>query len=173
MLSAWRCRGNLCAEIIGANMYASLLIAHALLRWLVLATLLWSIGLAYTGYFRGRRFSSLDNGVRHWTATVAHIQLIVGIILYIKSPVVKLFWSNAAEAVRYMDALFFDVIHFALMLAAVTLLTIGSAVAKRKPTDKEKFRTMLLWFSLTLLLIFIAIPWPFSPLANRPLIRGL
>jgi len=57
------------------------------------------------------------------------------------------------------------------MLTAIVIITIGSALAKRKKTDKEKFKTMLVWFSAALLIIFIAIPWPFSPLANRPYIR--
>ena len=62
-------------------------------------------------------------------------------------------------------------IHSSLMLTAIVLITIGSAKAKRKPTDQEKFKTMLVWFSIALLIIFIAIPWPFSPFANRPYYR--
>jgi hypothetical protein len=57
------------------------------------------------------------------------------------------------------------------MFAAVTVLTIGSAMAKRQNNQQQKFRTMLVWFIFALVIIFIAIPWPFSPLAKRPLIR--
>jgi hypothetical protein len=57
------------------------------------------------------------------------------------------------------------------MFVAIVLITIGSAKAKRKSNDTQKFKTMLIWFSIALLIIFIAIPWPFSPLANRPYIR--
>jgi hypothetical protein len=58
------------------------------------------------------------------------------------------------------------------MLAAITIITIGSALAKRKQSDPEKFKTMLLWFAPGLLIIFLAIPWPFSPLANRPYFKS-
>ena len=71
-----------------------------------------------------------------------------------------------------MDLTFFGLIHILFMLTAIVIITIGSALAKRKPTDSEKFKTMLLWFSLALMLIFVAIPWPFSPLANRPYFRS-
>ena len=62
--------------------------------------------------------------------------------------------------------------HISMMLFAVVLITVGSAKAKRQIKDAEKFGTMLTWFSLALLVIFIAIPWPFSPLTSRPLARG-
>jgi hypothetical protein len=152
-------------------MYQHLLVFHSIFRWLVLGSLLLTIYKAYTGYSQNRPFSKGDNSLRHWTATIAHTQLVIGIILYIKSPNTQYFWRNFSEAINYFDTTFFALYHFLLMLTSVVLVTIGSALAKRKPTDKEKFKTMLIWFSVTLLVIFIAIPWPFSPLANRPYFR--
>jgi len=67
--------------------------------------------------------------------------------------------------------LFFGLIHILLMLIAIILITIGSAIAKRKTSDVEKFKTILIYYSISLLIIFIAIPWPFSPLAHRPFLR--
>jgi thiosulfate reductase cytochrome b subunit len=152
-------------------MYPYLLVFHSLFRWLVLASLLFAIYKAYTGYFHNRPFTKSDNAIRHWTATIAHIQLITGIILYIKSPVVQYFWSNPGEAFHYSDTAFFGLYHFILMLTSVMVVTIGSALAKRKPADREKFKIMLIWFGIALFIIFIAIPWPFSPFANRPYLR--
>lgn len=153
--------------------FSWLLVLHSLLRWLVLISLLLAIYTAYKGWRNNTAFTKRDNTVRHWTATIAHIQLTVGFILYFKSPVTAWFWKNFSVAVHQADAAFFGLIHFVLMLTAITILTIGSAMAKRKATDHEKFKTMLLWFSIALLIILIAIPWPFSPLANRPYIRQL
>jgi drug/metabolite transporter (DMT)-like permease len=152
-------------------MYQYLLVFHSLFRWLVLASLLLAIYKAFVGYYQSKPFTKSDNSIRHWTATIAHTQLIIGIILYIKSPITQYFWSNFSDAIKYMDTAFFGLYHFLLMLTSVVLVTIGSALAKRKPTDKEKFKTMLFWFCLTLLIIFIAIPWPFMPWANRPYFR--
>jgi drug/metabolite transporter (DMT)-like permease len=59
------------------------------------------------------------------------------------------------------------------MLVAVVVLTFGSALAKRQSEDADKFRMMLFWFVLALVIILAAIPWPFSPWIQRPLIRGL
>jgi hypothetical protein len=69
------------------------------------------------------------------------------------------------------DTAFFGILHLLFMLTAIVLITIGSAKAKRMPTDEEKFKTMLTWYSIGLIIILIAIPWPFSPLASRPYFR--
>jgi len=144
---------------------------HSLVRWLVLLSLLYSIFRACKGYFKNLMFSGTDNTVRHWTATISHIQLVLGIVLYSQSPIVKYFWKNFNEAKESFDILFFGMIHMILMLLSITLITIGSAVSKRKLSDKEKFRTMLVYYGIALIIILVAIPWPFSPLANRPYIR--
>lgn len=152
-------------------MYQTLTFLHSTFRWLVLLSLIYAIFAAYKGYFSNREFSKTDNSVRHWTATIAHIQLILGIILYSQSPIIKYFWKNFGSAKESFDLLFFGLIHIFLMLFSIILITIGSALTKQKETDKEKLKTMLIWFTIALIIIFIAIPWPFSPLANRPYFR--
>ncbi|MDV3970660.1 hypothetical protein [Elizabethkingia anophelis] len=152
-------------------MYSTLLVFHSLIRWLVVAFLLYSIYRAFVGYLNDKPFSKTDNAFRHWTATIAHIQLMVGIILYTQSPIVKYFWRKTETDLQNLDLTFYGIIHIFLMLTAIVLLTIGSALAKRQPTDKEKFKTMLVWFSIALIIIFIAVPWTFSPLSSRPNFR--
>lgn len=152
-------------------MYQTLLVFHSLIRWLLLLLLVYSIYRAYTGVKSKRVFTKTDNALRHWTATVAHIQLIFGILVYIKSPIIRFFYSNPSEAIYHPETTFFSLIHSLLMLTAIVILTIGSALTKRKSTDEGKFKTMLLWFSITLIIIFVAVPWPFSPLAARPYYR--
>ena len=150
-------------------MYSALLILHSLFRWLVLASLLVAIFRAYRGYTARLAFTPIDNLIRHWTATISHIQLILGFILYFVSPLIQSFRQQGLKSGG--QSLFFGVIHVSVMLGAIVLITIGSVLAKRQAVDSTKFRTMLIWYSMSLLVIFLAIPWPFSPLANRPYIR--
>jgi hypothetical protein len=153
------------------TVYESLTFFHTYVRYFVLISLLYAIYRAYKGYASNSTFTKTDNAVRHWTATIAHIQLLIGMVLYFKSPITKYFWSNYKEAVNTIEFTFFGLIHISCMLIAIVFITIGSALSKRKQTDTSKFSTMLAWFTLAFLIIFIAIPWPFSPLANRPLFR--
>lgn len=154
-------------------MYSTLLILHSWFRWLVLASLGYALFRAYRGYSSGGPFTKNDDSIRHWTATIAHIQLIIGFTLYLKSSVVKAFFANPGDGIQHLGTAFFGVIHILLMLISIVVITIGSALAKRRATDRKKFRTTLVWFSVALLLIIIAIPWPFSPLAHRPLARPI
>ncbi|WP_278353091.1 hypothetical protein [Chryseobacterium gleum] len=151
-------------------MYQTLTFLHSQTRWLVLLSLIYAIFRAFKGYFSDRKFTGADNSVRHWTSTIAHIQLILGMVFYLKSPVIQYFWKNFNVAKESFQHLFFGMIHISLMITAIMIITIGSALTKRRLTDQEKFKTMGIWFSIALI-IFIAVPWPFSPFANRPYFR--
>lgn len=152
-------------------MHQLLLQIHSITRWLVLLSLIVAIYTAYNGYSKQLVFSKRMNLVRHWTATIAHIQLILGMILYTQSPVVKYFWSNFKTAIKNIDSTFFGIIHLVFMITAITFITIGSSLSKREQENAKKYKIMWKWFALALLFILLAIPWPFSPLAHRPFIR--
>ncbi|WP_046242566.1 hypothetical protein [Hymenobacter terrenus] len=150
-------------------MYLTLLTLHSLFRWVVLVGLLLGLSRAYRGWLGQQAFTPLDNTLRHTVATLAQVQLVLGYGLYVVSPLVRSFHLRDAE--HAPTTLFFALQHVAVMTAAIVVLTIGSALAKRRASSPEKFRTMATWFTVALLLILLAIPWPFSPFASRPLFR--
>jgi cell division protein FtsW (lipid II flippase) len=152
-------------------MYSTLLALHSLVRWLVLTSLLLAIFFAYYGWLSKKRFTRMDNAIRHWTATIAHIQLILGLWLYFISPIVAYFLSHFNTAMHERAIRFFGMEHITMMLIGITIITIGSAKAKRKTTDHEKFKTMAIWFTIALLVILSSVPWSFSPLISRPNFR--
>jgi len=153
-------------------MYLTLLALHSLVRWLVLASLLFAIIWAYRGWILKKEFSAFDNSVRHITATIAYVQLVLGLWLYFISPVVSYFLHHFSEAVHERQIRFFGMEHITMMLTGIALITIGSVKAKRKNTAKEKFRTMAIWLTVALLVILSSIPWSFSPLISRPSFRS-
>jgi cytochrome c biogenesis factor len=155
-------------------MYNTLLSIHSLFRWLVLISLLYAIYRAWRGWKRNKPYTKHDNLVRHLTATIAHIQLVLGLWLYFVSPVIHYFLHNYKDAVHQREVRFFGMEHSLMMLIAIVLITIGSMVARRKATDQQKFKAMAIWFTIALIVILILIPWPFSPItANRPYVRPL
>jgi hypothetical protein len=152
-------------------MYLTLLALHSLTRWLVLTSLLFAIVNSYRGWLLNKPWLRSDDIIRHTTATIAHIQLLLGIGLYFVSPIVTYFLHNFSTAVHDRIIRFFGMEHITMMLMGITILTIGSAKAKRKTTDREKFKTMAIWFTIALLVILSSIPWSFSPLISRPNFR--
>lgn len=152
-------------------MYEFLLPIHSLIRWLVLFTLLYSLASAAIGLLNNKPYSRIDNIMRSATSGLSHLQLLIGMTLYMKSPLVKFFFKDTSEGFKYADITFFSVFHISLMLTSVVLLTIGAAKARRKTEAADKHQAILLWFGIALVVIFLAIPWPFNPFASRPLLR--
>ncbi|HWB27579.1 MAG TPA: hypothetical protein VG738_19015 [Chitinophagaceae bacterium] len=152
-------------------MYSTILALHSLVRWFVLAGLLFAIVKAYKGWISKTTFTSFDNAVRHWAATIAHIQLMLGLCLYFTSPLVNYFLHHYKTAVHEREIRFFGMEHSIMMFIGIAVITVGSAKAKRKAADKDKFKTMAVWYTIALLIILTSIPWGFSPLVSRPYFR--
>jgi D-alanyl-lipoteichoic acid acyltransferase DltB (MBOAT superfamily) len=146
-----------------------LIVTHSVFRYLLLIVLIVTIYLAWEGRFFDKKYSKTDKILAGATSGISHIQLILGFILYFKSPVAQGFWAN--KSFQWSDNLFFGIVHFTLMSIAIVAITIGAALAKRETDDKKRFKITLQYFTFALILILIAIPWPFSPLAQRPFIR--
>lgn len=154
-------------------MYPEILALHSLFRWLVVASLLFAIYRGYKGWFSDKSFSKFDNSVRQWTAIIAQIQLVIGILLYSISPLVHYFLNNFKKALPQREIRFFGMEHAVMMIIAIVIITIGSVRAKRKSTDKEKYKTMSIWFTIGILIILTSMPLPFSPapMVRRPYFR--
>lgn len=152
-------------------MYTTLLAIHSLVRWLVLPSLLVAIYRALRGWSSGKSFTTVDETIRLTAVTITNIQISLGLGLYAISPITAYFSHHYQVTVHVKQMRFFGLEHAFMMIMATLLISIGSVKVKNKSTDREKFRTMALWFTLGLLVILIAIPWPFSPFAQRPFFR--
>jgi uncharacterized membrane protein YozB (DUF420 family) len=146
-----------------------LIATHSLLRYLVLSSILVVIYLAWEGLFFKRPLTRLHRISAAVASGISHVQLLLGFVLYFESPTVQGYYAQKPSG--WSDGLFFAFIHFGLMSIAIVLLTIGVALAKREADDRARHRILLNYFSIALFLILVAIPWPFSPLAERPWIR--
>jgi hypothetical protein len=147
------------------------LVLHSIVRWLLLTGILVSIWRGYRGYRSGRAFTVADTRLRLGTLIAAHTQAVLGLTLYFISPLISYFLHNFGTAVHDRQIRFFGMEHSLMMLVGITLLTIGAAKAKRRPTDKEKHKTIAIWYTIALLVILSSIPWAFSPLVSRPWVR--
>lgn len=152
-------------------MFTTLLALHSLLRWFILVFIVYSIFLAFRGWFRNEPFTRYDNWIRIITVSFVHIQLIIGVWLYFISPIVAYFLKNFTASLHQTQLRFFGMEHITMMLIGISLVTIGSSIARRKKNDKEKFKAIAIWYSIALVVIFTSIPWAFSPFTARPYFR--
>ena len=154
-------------------MYATLLFLHSLLRWVVVILLLVSIIRGFTGWKGNRNFTSSDGKLRLYTVLSAHLQFVIGLILYFVSPTIQYFMQNFKDAMSQAEVRFFGMEHTVMMILAIVILTIGGAKVKRATSHNAKFKTMAIWFLIALIIMVISIPWFLSPMApERPLFRG-
>lgn len=151
--------------------YSIFLVLHSLLRWFVLISLIYTMFLAYKGWFSNFSYTPRHDKIRNITVIIAHVQLLVGLVLYAISPIIHNLFQNFGEAVGESSVRFYGMEHSIMMIIAIVLITIGSAKAKRASEDIRKFKTLAIWFTIALVVILISIPWPFSPIDARPLLR--
>ena len=142
-------------------MYGILTVIHSLLRWAVLLLLLATIIKSLHGLISKRSFSDSDNRISLFMMISAHTQLLVGIILYFVSPFVKM-GDTSDKEIR-----FFTMEHSTMMIVAIVFMTLARILSKKAATDTAKFRRLFIFSLIALLIIIMAIPWPFSPI-SRP-----
>lgn len=151
--------------------YPIVLLVHSALRWFVLVSILAVLFGAYSGLFRRRLYRPADQTLRVVATSIAHTQLLLGVYLYTISPIISYYWRTHPSFSESPEFSFFALIHISLMTTSVIVMTIGSSKAKRQTDARQQFRTTAIYFTVGLLLILIAVPWPFSPLAGRPWFR--
>jgi len=56
---------------------------------------------------------------------------------------------------------FYTVEHISLMLIAAIFITIGHSKSKKAEDSAAKFKKIAVFYTVTLLLVLVSIPWPF------------
>lgn len=147
-------------------MYTGLLHFHSLMRWVLLLLLVVVVFKAWTGRSGGRTFGAGDQKLSLFTMIAAHLQLIFGGLLYMVSPAVQSAIADMGAAMKDSVSRFWAVEHLVMMLIAIAFLTIGHIKTKKATGDAEKFKTQSLYFTIGLILILAAIPWPFREVGS-------
>lgn len=138
--------------------YKILLHAHSGFRWLLLLFLLIVIVNALVKWVKRSAFRKSDQRLNTITMSLAHLQLVIGFILYFISPKVIFDPGSFKEPLLR----FFLVEHLIMMIIAIALITIGAVSAKRTRSSVLKFKRTFFFHLIALALILFAIPWPFQ-----------
>lgn len=148
-------------------MYSFVLAVHNILRWIVLIILIIALVRAFWGWFGKREWDSTDTRVGRFYSISLDIQFLLGIILYFfLSDLTKVVMSNFSAAMSAQEPRFFGIEHVFYMVLAVILAHVGVAAAKRAEESVKKYRRTAIWFSLSLVVILLGMPW------FRPLVPG-
>ncbi len=128
---------------------------HSGMRWIVLILLLIAIVKAFSGKGKGTYLKS-DKMINLFAMISVHLQITLGLIV--------LFFGekNIFHEGWMKDKVsrFFVMEHLTLMVIAMILITIGRKKAEKKQLPADKHKTIAIWYTITLVLILAAIPWP-------------
>lgn len=137
-------------------------IIHSYWAYLVLLIVLLATLNALAAFFSKREYSAKDFRISLFALIVTHIQIIIGLLLYLTSPTWGLSSiSNMGMAAVMKDstARLFAVEHPLIMIVAVVLITIGYSKHKKKLLSSKKFKTLSIFYTIALVLILSRIPW--------------
>lgn len=144
-------------------MNTGLLHLHNALRWVILITLLLSIYKLYTKQDALKTSKIL--------LIASHTTLLIGLYQYFTGSVgFKMIQAaGMGEAMKNAPTRFWAVEHIFSMILAIILITIGHIGYKKTQNGN---RTKLLYV-IALLLIVLAMPWPFKEGVGRPWFPGM
>jgi hypothetical protein len=128
---------------------------HSTLAYGVLAVLVLAIINAFLGLSAKRNFTSKDRSISLIALIFSHIQLLVGIVLWVESPIGKAGLSQMSNSVMRLTALEHPLIN----IIAIVLITIGWSKHKKGITSEAKFKSIAIFYGLGMVLILSRIPW--------------
>ena len=140
-------------------MYSFILPIHSFLPYIVLSLLTISV-LVFSAKLMGKKaFTKGDMILARLTLIFTHIQFLFGLILYFISPFTKAAFENTDQLMSNPSYRFYAVEHIAVMLIAVILITVGHSRSKKATLANQKFRNLVIFFLLGLILMLSRIPW--------------
>jgi hypothetical protein len=132
---------------------------------------LWAVIRAWSGLLVRREWRKADRLAGVLFSSTLDLQLLLGVILYILSPLVQVAFQDFGAALGAAGLRFFALDHVIFTILAVVVAHLGSLSTKKAPTTRTRFARAALLFTLALVLLFVGIPWPWLDV-GRPWLPG-
>jgi len=141
-------------------MYNTVKTLHSFWAYLVLLILILATINAIIKFIGKKEYHAKDFRLSLFTLIVMHIQLLIGIVLFFASDYLSLIREMGMSSIMKNSSLRSNIIeHPIIMILVVILITIGYSKHKKKLTSTSKFKTIAIFYTLSLLLVLAKIPW--------------
>ena len=134
-------------------MYSFLKYLHSGLRYIVLILVVLAVIQALLGWLGKNNYTKGNKLLYLFALISAHVQLLVGLVLYFVSPLVE--FNSAAmkdNTIRY-----WTVEHISMMIIAIVLITIGYSRSKRAVLPEKKHFNIFLFYGIAILIVIITL----------------
>lgn len=155
-------------------LYLAALTIHNALRWIVLAAAANALYQAIKGAKHKTPFEKKHRLAALLFAHSLTASFVTGVAFYfLNVGPAAFFLADPATGISEKRYRFFGLEHSVLMVAALALAHIAAATYKKPLEDRAKHRRTLKLVTASLILILVAIPWPFREEVARPLFRAM
>lgn len=154
-------------------MYPLVLTLHSLMRWVVMIVGVVAVAKFLAGWLGKQEWTPLDARLLSIFPMTVDIQFLLGLLLYfILSPITTSALRDFGAAMSNSVLRFFAVEHIFMMVIALVVAHVGSVLARKRTAAPARFRLAGLFFLVAMIIIFLAIPWPFVTAGSgRPWLR--
>jgi len=150
-----------CIQPASLQAYRWVLAVHSDWRWVVVIAGCAAVLGAATRLAAKQPWTAHDQRRGRFFSIAVDIQILMGAALYLLlSPLsTVVLCTTGAPLPRGSDAHFFASVHPAIMLCAFVAVHIASVLVRRAHSDAAHLRRAVIFYGLTLLIIFAGIPW--------------
>lgn len=150
--------------------YSHWLLYHSYYRWIVLIAMLIQIIWVYINHSNKTTFE-----LKHYQwlvlfCMVYNIQLVLGWMLYLTSPISNAFWDDLPANLKNRQLRFFGLEHMSMMTLGIILMNTLTFLVKKK-VGTSAFTYLWKRYIFIYIIILASVPWSFSPLTSRPNFR--
>lgn len=133
-------------------------IFHYATSLLFLVIAIWLLIRSYLGIVKNQTYKLIDKILSFAFIINMYLQLIIGLIMFSNINSLNSLSSNNAELVQNMASKrFWPVEHIVLMVFALFIANLGLLFSIKSEKDKMKFKRILTYYSLSILLIAISL----------------
>lgn len=144
-------------------MYTALKNLHSYWAYFVLFMLFLAVISSVIGRTTGKEYSQKAFRIALFTLIVSHMQLLIGLILYFVSPMFDLWDTLGGDVMKNSMARLQLVEHPLVNILAIILITIGFSKHKDKVESASKYKTIIIFYGIALVLFLSRIPWDSWP----------
>ena len=136
-------------------MYHFLQKFHSGWAYIAFVLLIVAVVNALIGMSSKKVFTEKDRKIALFALISVHVQLVIGFILYLTSPLGLASFGQMADKTLRLTSLEHPLVN----LIAIALITIGWSKHKRNPNGVGKFKSIAIFYGIGLVLILSRIPW--------------
>lgn len=142
-------------------MYTGFKHLHSTMAYVFLALVALAFLVNLLGLLGKKSFSATHKRLALFGLIATHLQLVFGLVMYFISPLGMK--NMSGDAMKNSFTRLYVLEHPLTMILAIVLITIGYSRSKKQSTSAAKFKAIVVFFGLGLLLSLARIPWDVWP----------